>query len=50
VNDGGFDAHISEGAEDAQGDFTTVRNQDALESHSLTATEAFYEQSGATLR
>ena len=50
MNDGGLDTHVPKGAEDAQGDFTTVCNQDALESHSLRATEAIYEQSGAITR
>jgi hypothetical protein len=48
--DGHFNAHISKSTQDAESDFTTVRNQDALEPHALMATEAIYEESGAEFR
>ena len=46
VDDGHFDAHVPQGSENAEGDFSTVSDEDALESHGYPASEAIYEESG----
>ena len=48
MNNGGFDAHISQCSQDTKSDFSSVGNQHPLEAHDLVASEAIYEQSGPT--
>ena len=50
VDDGGFNVHVAEGAEDAKGDFATVGDQHAFESHGGALTDSIYEQSGRLRR
>jgi hypothetical protein len=50
MNDGRFNAHVTERSQNPKRDFSSVGNQHPLEAHATMSAESIYEQSGRFFR